>query len=103
MRQSPMQTTDSILKAKKQKGGSYRELLANLYQHLLKKCLTPGAADMNRPNKCLTNSRLLQSAISNQHFTPWSPQISTLNQQFRISVLPSPISKSADQHFTPAP
>src|SRR6218665_1944913 len=45
---------------------------------------------------------MLQSAASNQHFTPWSFQINMINQQFRISVLPSPISKSADQHFTPA-
>src|SRR6218665_2552753 len=56
MRQSPRQTTDFILKAEKQKGVAYRELLANLYQHLLEKCLTAGAADMNRPNYCPVNS-----------------------------------------------
>src|SRR6218665_3054240 len=56
MRQSPRQTTDFILKAEKQKGVTYRELLANLYQHLLEKCLTAGAADMNRPNYCPVNS-----------------------------------------------
>jgi len=39
-----------LLKAKKQEGVAYRELLANLYQHLLEECLTAGAADMNRPN-----------------------------------------------------
>src|SRR6218665_3235959 len=56
MRQSPRQTTDSILKAEKQKGVAYRELLANLYQHLLEECLTAVAADMNRPNYCPVNS-----------------------------------------------
>jgi len=56
MRQSQRQTTDFILKAEKQKGVAYRELLANLYQHLLEKCLTAGAADMNRPNYCPVNS-----------------------------------------------
>src|SRR6218665_883145 len=55
MRQSPRQTTDFILKAEKQKGMAYRELLANLYQHLLEKCLTAGAADMNRPNYLLSS------------------------------------------------
>src|SRR6218665_3840994 len=131
MRQSQRQTTDFILKAEKQKGVAYRELLANLYQHLLEKCLTTGAADMNRPNYCPVNSstqvagqfpsqaylfflhnpnfqptcRLLKSAFSNQHFTPCSSQISMTNQQFRISVLPSPnqqVRRSADQRFTPA-
>src|SRR6218665_3298447 len=56
MRQSPRQTTDFILKAEKQKGVAYRELLANLYQHLLEECLTAGAADMNRPKYCPVNS-----------------------------------------------
>src|SRR6218665_3765260 len=44
------------LKAEKQEGVAYRELLANLYQHLLEECLTAGAADMNRPNYCPVNS-----------------------------------------------
>src|SRR6218665_992399 len=48
--------TDFILKAEKQIGVAYRELLANLYQHLLEKCLTGGAANMNRPNYCPVNS-----------------------------------------------
>jgi len=39
----------SSLKAEKQKGVADKELLANLYQHLLEECLTAGAADMNRP------------------------------------------------------
>src|SRR6218665_1393815 len=56
MRQSQRQTTDFILKAQKQKGLAYRELLVNLYQHLLEKCLTAGAAEMNRPNYCPVNS-----------------------------------------------
>src|SRR6218665_2891988 len=56
MRQSQRQTTYFILKAEKQKGVAYRELLANLYQHLLVKCLTAGAADMNRPNYFPVNS-----------------------------------------------
>src|SRR6218665_2573738 len=98
MRQSQRQTTDFILKAEKQKGVAYRELLANLYQHLLERCLTAGAADMNRPNYCPVNSILIfnQSVgCYNQHFrisilTPFSPEISMTNQQFRISVLPSP-------------
>ena len=103
------QTTDFILlKAEKQKDVAYRELLANLYQHLLEKCLTAGAADMNRPNYCPVNSstqvagqfpsqaylfflhnpnfqptcRLLKSAFSNQHFTTCSPQISMTSLHF---------------------
>src|SRR6218665_51377 len=44
------------LKAEKQEGVAYRELLANLYQHLLEEYLTAGAADMNRPNYCPVNS-----------------------------------------------
>jgi len=43
-------------KGQKQKGVAYTELLANLYQHLLEKCLIAGAADMNRPNYCPVNS-----------------------------------------------
>ena len=43
-------------KAEKQEGVAYRELLANLYQHLLEECLTADAADMNRPNYCPVNS-----------------------------------------------
>src|SRR6218665_3546386 len=43
------------LKAEKQEGVAYRELLSNLYQHLLEEYLT-AAADMNRPNYCPVNS-----------------------------------------------
>ena len=68
MRQSPRQTTDFILKAEKQKGVAYRELLANLYQQLLEKCLT--AADMNRPNYCPVNSSSQVAA--------WSVSLSSL-------------------------
>src|SRR6218665_1362870 len=43
-------------KGRETEGVAYRELLANLYQHLLEECLTAGAADMNRPNYCPVNS-----------------------------------------------
>src|SRR6218665_221768 len=45
-----------VLKAEKQKGVANKELLANLYQHLLEECLAAGAADMNGPNYCSVNS-----------------------------------------------
>src|SRR6218665_3637088 len=44
------------LKPELEEGVAYRQLLANLYQHLLEECLTAGAADMNRPNYCPVNS-----------------------------------------------
>src|SRR6218665_1143888 len=110
MRQSQRQTTDFILKAEKQKGVAYRELLANLYQNLLEKCLTAGAADMNRPNYCPVNSILI-----------FNQPVGCYNQHFLISILPPflyppnqhdqsavsnqrfTLTKSADQRFTPAP
>ena len=49
---------DQSLKAEKQKGVANKELLANLYQHLLEECLTAEAADMNRPNYCPVNSSI---------------------------------------------
>src|SRR6218665_252688 len=129
MRQSPRQTTDFILKAEKQKGVAYRELLANLYQHLLEKCLTAGAADMNRPNYCPVNSstqvagqfpsqaylfvyiisdRVAGCSLARRFY------YNCYNQQFLISILPSGapnqqfrsafnLHRSAGQHFDPCP
>src|SRR6218665_2003996 len=42
------------LKAEKQRGVDNKDLLVNIYQHLLEECLTAGAADMN--NYCPVNS-----------------------------------------------
>src|SRR6218665_2266105 len=110
MRQSPRQTTDFILKAEKQKGVAYTELLANLYQHLLEKCLTAGAADMNRPNYCPVNSstqvagqfpsqaylfvyiisdRVAECSLARRFY------YNCYNQQFLISILPPRATKSA--------
>src|SRR6218665_7256 len=78
MRQSQRQTTDFILKAEKQKGVTYRELLANLYQHLLEKCLTAGAADMNRPTYCPVNSSTLILTLNDPQGAKLTPN-PTLN------------------------